>query len=93
MELTFNEHRKQMIKEQKNVALFEVIVYGVAFIILFRFGGYLEYLITMEVPLMSIDGIIKMIAILFMLLLTAILFLPGLLIVMRDVACYFHIRD
>ena len=93
MELTFNERRKLMIRQQKYLASFEVAVYVAAIIILFRFGGYIAYLSTMEVPLISIDGIIKMTAIIFMLILTGILFLPGMLIVGRDVLCYFYIRD
>ncbi len=93
MELTFEERRQKNIRTQKYIASIEVVIYGVALFILFRFGGYVAYLATMEVPLISIDGVIKMTAIIFMLILTGILFLPGMLIVGRDILCYFHIRD
>ncbi len=93
MELTFNERRQQMIRTQKYIVSIEILIYVVAIIILFKFGRYIEYYATMEVPLISIDGIIKMTAIICMLILTGILFLPGMLIVGRDISYYFHIKD
>ncbi len=93
MELTFEERRQKNIRKQKYIASIEVIIYVIAVFLLFRFGGYVADLATAEVPLMSIDGIIKIAAIITMLILIGTVFFPGTLIVAREISCYFHIRD
>lgn len=93
MELTFEERRQKNIRNQKYIASIEIAAYMIAVIILFRFGGYVANLAMAEVSLMSVDGIIKMAAILCMLILIGIVVFPGTLIVGRDILCYYDIKD
>jgi len=93
MESEFQKIRKEKIKKQKNKVLLEVIIYVIAVFILFGLGGKLNDLATGLVPLISIDGIIKMIAIVCFLILVAIIFIPGPIIILADINEYFKIKD
>ena len=93
MESEFQKIRKEKIKNQKNIVLLEIIIYIVAVFILFGLGGKIADLATMQVPLISIDGIIKMLAMICGLILVAIVFVPGPIIVLSDIDKYFEIKD
>lgn len=93
MESEFQKIRKEKIKNQKNVTSLEVMIYIVAIFILFGLGGKISDLATSQVPLISIDGIIKMVAMICFLMLMAIVFIPGPVIVLRDIAAYFKNKD
>lgn len=93
MESEFQKIRKEKIKNQKNIALLETIIYIVAVFILFGLGGKIVDLATRQVSLISIDGIIKIVAMICFLILLAIIFIPGPIIVLRDIAAYFKNKD
>lgn len=93
MESEFQKIRKETIKNQKNIVLLEVIIYIVVVFILFGLGGKIADLATSQVPLISIDGIIKMVMMICFLILVAIIFIPGPIMVLRDIAAYFKIKD
>ena len=93
MESEFQKIREEKIKKQRNISLLEIITYMVAVFILFGLGGKITDLATGQVPLISVDGIVKMIAIICLLTLTAIIFIPGPVIVLADINKYFEIKD
>lgn len=93
MESEFQKIRKEKIKNQKNIALLEIIIYIVTVFILFGLGGKIADLASRQVPLISIDGIIKMVSIICFVTLVAIVFIPGPLIVLRGIVTYFEIKD
>ncbi len=93
MESEFQKIRKEKIENQKNIALLETIIYIVAVFILFGLGGKIADLATRQVSLISIDGIIKIVAMICFLILVAIIFIPGPIIVLRDIAAYFYNKD
>lgn len=80
MESDFTKMRKKRMKMQRNVVIAEIIVYIAAVVMLFGYGGRLAELSTMIVPTISIDGIIKIISIFCFLILAAIVFIPGPLV-------------
>ena len=89
----FQKIRKETIKDHKYITSLEIIIYIVAVFILFGLGGKIADLAEGQVPLISIDGIIKMAAIICMLILVAIIFIPGPVIVMSDIGIYFKYKD
>lgn len=93
METEFQKIRKDQIKNHKNTMLLEVVIYIVAVFVLFGLGGKIADLATSQVPLISIDGIIKMVAMICFLILVAIIFIPGPIIVLRDIAAYFYNKN
>ena len=93
MESEFQKIRKEKIKNQKNIALWESIIYIGAVFILFGLGGKIVDLSTKQIPLISMDGIIKMVAMICFLILVAIVFIPGPVIVLKDIDVYFRIKD
>jgi hypothetical protein len=93
MESEFQKIRKEKIENQKNIVLSEVMIYIVAVFILFGLGGKIADIATRQVPLISIDGIIKMIGMISFLILVAIIFIPGPIMVLRDIAAYFYNKD
>lgn len=93
METEFQKIRKEKIKNQKNIMSLEIVIYIVAVFILFGLGGKIADLATRQVSLISIDGMIKMLAMICFLMLVAIIFIPGPIIVLRDIAAYFYNKD
>ena len=93
METEFQKMRKEEIKNHKNIMSLEIVIYIVAVFILFGLGGKIADLATRQVPLISIDGIIKMVAMICGLILIAIIFVPGPIIVLRDIVAYFYNKD
>ena len=71
----------------------DIIIWVVALFILFGLGGYLSDLTMTEVPLISIDGVIKMAAIIFTLILVGIVLFPGPLIVLKDIDLYYYLKS
>lgn len=93
MESEFQKIRKEKIKDQKNIMSLEIIIYIVAVFILFGLGGEIADLATSQVPLISIDGIIKMVMMICFLILVAIVFIPGPVIILKDIDAYFRIKN
>ncbi len=93
MESDFQRIRKEKIQYQKNIVSLEIIIYIVAVFMLFGLGGKISDLAIKEVPLISIGGIIKIVAIISFLILLAIIFVPGPIIVLRDIAAFFKNKD
>lgn len=89
----FQKIKKEKIKIQKNVAILEIIIYISAIFIFFGLGGKIASLSTAQVPLISIDGIIKIVAIICLVVLVAIIFVPGPVIILSDIKTYFEIKD
>lgn len=93
MESEFQKIRKEKIENQKNIALLDTVIYIVAVFILFGLGGKIADMATRQVSLISIDGIIKIVAMICFLILLAIIFIPGPIIVLRDIVAYFKNKD
>ena len=93
MESEFQKIKKDKIKIQKNIALLAVIIYIIAVFILFGLGGKLADLATSHISLISVAGIIKMAAIIFSVILVAIVFIPGPIIVLSEINEYFGLKD
>jgi len=93
MESEFQKIRKEEIKYHRNITLLEIVIYVIAAFILFGLGGKITDLATRQVQLISIDGIIKILAMLSSLIFIAIVFVPGPIVVIRDIATYFYNKD
>ncbi len=93
MESEFEKMRKEQIKVHKNIMSLEIIIYIVTVFIMFGLGGKIADLATMRIPLMSIDGIIKIVAMICLFIIVAIVFILGPIIVLRDIATYFKNKD
>ncbi len=92
MESEFQKIREDKIKNQRNIALLETTIYMTAIFILFGLGGKIADISTRQVSLLSIDGITKIFAMICLLILVAIIFVPGPIIVIRDIDAYFKNR-
>lgn len=88
----FVARRSSIIKMQRNTVIIYIVAYVAAAIILFGYGGKLSELATAQVALISLDGIIKMTSIIFSMILVAIIFFPGLLILALEIWAYFELR-
>ena len=92
MESEFTKNRRMELKIHRNITIAEIIIYIVAVLMLFGYGGRLEELSSMRVPLVSFDGIVKIVAIICFMILVGIVSIPGLLIVGRDILAYYENR-
>lgn len=92
MESDFTKNRRMELKIHRNIAIAEIIIYIAAILLLFGYGGRLEELSSVRVPLLSFDGIVKICAIICFLILVGIVSIPGLLIVGRDILAYYEYR-
>ena len=89
----FQKIRNTNIRRQRNIAVLGILIYISAILVLFGFGGNIAKLATGQVPLISEDGIVKITAIICFLMLVAIIFVPGPVILISETSYYFHIKD
>ena len=88
----FQKNRRIEIKMHWNIVVLEIAIYVTTILMFFWFGGRIEKLSTAQVSLVSIDGVIKLVAIICSLILVAIIFIPGPIYLMIDLWGYFEDR-
>jgi hypothetical protein len=94
MEDDFTKKRKKEIKECRNEVFLESIIYIVAVVLIFVHGGMVAELAATSVPKISWhDNIVKIFSFVYFLFLTAIVFIPGPLILITDIRKYFILRN
>ncbi len=92
MEDEFLKLKKDRVLTARNIVTIETMIYVTVFLTTFGYGGRLEELYTTIVPLISIDGLIKMSTIVFFLILAGVAIMPGSLILTGDISTYIERR-
>lgn len=92
-ESEFTKKRKAALKTHRNIMIEEIMIYVTAILMLVGNGSKLVVASSMQIPIISSGGLIKIGAIVEMLILTGIIFIPGPLIIMRDILAYYYNKD
>ena len=93
MEDEFQKNKKIAKIKRRNSVVLGTTIYILAVIVFFGLGRKLDELATAQIPLVSVDGVVKIIAIVCILIVIAIIFIPGPIVLMTTLSDYIEMRD
>ena len=90
MEIRYHRTGNENIKRERDILILEILLYISLVLVLFGLGGDISKLATEHVQLISVDGIVKIAAMICMLILIGIIFFLGPLRILThaDYYCY-----
>ena len=93
MEIRYQRTGNENIKRERNLLILDVLVYISAILVLFGFGGNIAELTTEQVSLISVDGIVKIVAIIFMVMLVGVVFILGPIRILTHADYYCYLEE